>query len=278
MGHHAPGPGGAGFSGLACALVLLGGATGHAAVSSTLYAGFDADGNIRLTFADGTMIGTPSPPGTVVPAGTYTIQVNNNGLDDAGGEHFFHLLGPGVNLSVGNNLYATLTWTATFQPSSTYVYQDDQNPTTIREVFGTPGSGAGTVSPAAPQPVPGASSRAPARAARRPRTTSSALPSLPFRGTLAGTVGPTGKLTLTVKGKPVTSLKSGRYAIAVTDRSPKNGFTVQESHAGATTVTGGAVRRQAQRDAHAPAGPVVLLSRRSSGRRRTSSSPSDYCG
>ena len=55
---------------------------------------------------------------------------------------------------------------------------------------------------------------------------------------LAGTVGPTGKSTLTVKGKPVTSLKSGRDAISVTDRSPKNGFTVQESHAGATTVTG----------------------------------------
>ena len=164
--------------GLACALVLLGGATGHAAVSSTLYAGFDADGNIRLTFADGTMIGTPSPPGTVVPAGTYTIQVNNNGLDDAGGEHFFHLLGPGVNLSVGNNLYATLTWTATFQPSSTYVYQDDQNPTTIREVFGTPGSVRAPSRRRRRSRCRARALPAPARAARRPRTTSSALPSL----------------------------------------------------------------------------------------------------
>ena len=67
----------------------------HAAVSSTLYAGFDADGNIRLTYADGTMIGTPTPPGTIVPTGTYTIDLNNNGLDDAGGTHIFHLLGPG---------------------------------------------------------------------------------------------------------------------------------------------------------------------------------------
>jgi hypothetical protein len=223
--------------GLACALVLLGGATGNAAVSSTLYAGFDADGNIRLTFADGTMIGTPTPPGTVVPAGTYTIQVNNNGLDDAGGQHFFHLLGPGVNLSVGNNLYATLTWTATFLPGSTYVYQDDQNPTTIREVFGTPGSGAGTVAPPPPQTVPGASSSGSGTSAPTSNNVvGSAI--VPFRGTLVGTVGPTGKLTLTITGKPVTSLETGRYRIAVTDRSPKSGFTVQKSHAEANSVTG----------------------------------------
>ncbi len=223
--------------GLACALVLLGGATAHAAVSSTLYAGFDADGNIRLTFADGTMIGTPAPPGTVVPAGTYTIQVNNNGLDDAGGEHFFHLLGPGVNLSVGNNLYATLTWTATFQPGSAYVYQDDQNPTTIREVFGTPGSGAGTAAPSPPQTVPGAIPSG-SRKSSRPTTNNivgSAL--VPSRGRLTGTVAATGRLTLTIKGRTVTSLKTGRYTIAVTDRSPRSGFTVQKSHAGATTVT-----------------------------------------
>jgi archaellum component FlaG (FlaF/FlaG flagellin family) len=70
---------------VACVLVLAAAsaaataAGARSAVSSTLYAGFDADGNIRLTFADGTMIGTPSAPGTVVPAGTYTIQVNNKG-------------------------------------------------------------------------------------------------------------------------------------------------------------------------------------------------------
>src|SRR4051794_6224833 len=111
---------------LACALAIacaagtacaVGTSSGHAAVSSTIYAGFDADGHIRMAFSDGTLIGTPNPPGTVVPVGTYTIQVNNNGLDDEGGVHFFHLLGPGVNLSVGTNLYATTTWTATFQPS-----------------------------------------------------------------------------------------------------------------------------------------------------------------
>jgi hypothetical protein len=217
-----------------CAASLVHGS--RAAVSSTLYAGFDADGNIRLTFVDGTLIGTPTAPGTVVPTGTYTIQVNNNGLDDQGGEHFFHLLGPGVNLSVGTNLYATTTWTATFLPGSTYVYQDDLNPTTIREVFGTPGSGAGTVSQAPPQTVtvPGGGS-----GGAKPSSSDivgSAV--VPFRGTLTGTVDAGGRLTLRAGGKPVTSLKAGRYTVAVSDHSPRNGFIVQGIGKSAETVTG----------------------------------------
>jgi hypothetical protein len=221
--------------------LVAGAASGsHAAVSTTIYAGFDADGNIRMAFADGSMIGTPTPPGTVVPAGTYTIQLNNNGLDDAGGQHVFHLLGPGVNLSAGNNLYATLTWTATFQPSSTYVYQDDLNPTTIREVFGTPGSGAGTATAGSSSSVTTPTSSSTTKPKTAKPTSSDIVGSqvAPFRGTLTGTVDAAGKLALTLKGKSVSTLKSGRYTVTVTDHSSKSGFTVQEVRKGATTVTG----------------------------------------
>jgi hypothetical protein len=223
---------------LAAAAGITAGAAGtHTAVSSTLYAGFDADGNIRLTYADGTMIGTPSPPGTLVPAGTYTINLNNNGLDDAGGMHVFHLFGPGVNLSAGNNLYDTTVWTATFQPSSTYVYQDDNNPTTIHEVFGTPGSGAGTGTTSPPTTVaapPGAAGGKKSKPASQDIVGSAYVP---LRGTLVGTVGATGALKLTWDGKPVTSLKAGRYTFRVTDSSKKAGFTVQEIKNDAVTVT-----------------------------------------
>src|SRR5215472_13306993 len=211
---------------VAAAGITAGAAGTHTAVSSTLYAGFDADGNIRLTYADGTMIGTPSPPGTLVPAGTYSINLNNNGLDDVGGVHSFHLFGPGVNLSAGSNLYDTTVWTATFQPGSTYVYQDDNNPTTIHEVFGTPGSGAGTgtTSPATTVPAPPGSG-----GGKRAKPTSQDIVGsayVPLRGTLVGTVGATGALKLTRNGKPVTSLKAGRYTFQVTDSSKKAGFTV----------------------------------------------------
>jgi hypothetical protein len=217
---------------------ITAGATGtHSAVSSTLYAGFDADGNIRLTYADGTMIGTPNPPGTVVPAGTYTINLNNNGLDDIGGVHVFHLFGPGVNLSAGSNLYDTTVWTATFQPASTYTYQDDNNPTTIHEVFGTPGSGAGT---STASPAPTVSAPTSGSGGKKPKPTSSDVVGsaiVPFRGTLDGTVSASGTVKLTKSGKPVTNLKAGRYTFLVTDVSKSAGFNVQEIRNDAVTVT-----------------------------------------
>ncbi len=224
-----------GFAGL-----LAGASWSHAAVSSTLYAGFDADGNIHLAYVDGTMIGTPNPPGSLVPAGTYSIVVNNNGVDDLGDYHYFQLTGPGVNLSVGTNLYDTTTWTATFQPSSTYVYSDTNNPTTIREVFGTPGSGAGTVATTSTTvtTTPGS----PTGTTSTPKLTSNnplvGTGIVPFRGDLTGTVSASGALSLELKGKNVATLEAGRYKVSVVDHSARSGFNLQEIRKSATTVTG----------------------------------------
>jgi hypothetical protein len=57
-------------------------------------------------------------------------------------------------------------------------------------------------------------------------------------GTLAGTVSPSGKLTLLFKGKAVSKLKSGRYKITVTDKAPARSFVVQQSKKGPITVSG----------------------------------------
>jgi hypothetical protein len=216
---------------LATVLVLQAGArSSHAAVSQTLYANFDADGDIAMTFADGTPIGAPSAPGTVIPAGTYQIVLNNNSLDDLGNPHQFHLFGPGVNLSAGQSVQAN--WTATFQPGSTYVFQDDLNPTTEHEVFGTPGSGAtSTTVPPASTTSSGAGSSPSSGKTTSPSSTDvvgSDIKSVPFRGILDGTVTAAGKLTLTSKGKAVSNLKSGRYTFAVVDKATQDGFTVQE--------------------------------------------------
>ena len=205
------------------------------AVSQTMDAGFDADGNMYLTFLDGTRIGAPTAPGTVVPAGTYTIVLNNNSLDDLGDPHSFHLTGPGVNLAAGGVVQTT--WTATFQPSSTYVFQDDDNPTS-RDVFGTPGSGATATTVPAPTTTTGANTgTTPKATSNNPLATKPPPASTVFRGTLLAIVGPK-TLTLTVGGKPVRSLKSGRYRIAVTDRSTQGGFTIQRIKQRATTVSG----------------------------------------
>jgi hypothetical protein len=218
-----------------CTALLCAGGT-HAVVSSTLYGGFDADGNIYLTFADGTPIGTPTPPGTLVPAGTYTIDLNNNGLDDLGNPHDFELTGPGVNLEAGQSV--ELTWTATFQPGSTYVYEDALNPTTQYEVFGTAGSGAGTAAPPVTVPI---STSANSSAAKSPSPTGGSpvgtAVANPFRGKLTGELSASGRLTLDFKGKAVGSLSAGRYTISISDRSAKSGFTLQEIRESAITLT-----------------------------------------
>ena len=57
------------------------------------------------------------------------------------------------------------------------------------------------------------------------------------RGTLIGTVSAAGAIRLTFGGKPVGTLKAGRYTFSITDESKKSGFTVQETGRPATTVT-----------------------------------------
>ena len=228
---------------MAGAVALWAGAQSvRAAVSQTIYAGFDADGNIKMSFADGTMIGTPNPPGTVVPAGTYQVILNNNTDDDLAVLHKFHLFGPGVDFSAGSSVQ--ITTTVTFQPNSTYVYQDDLH-TDIRDVFGTPGSGA--TSSTSGGGSSGSSSGSTTSSSSTGGTSSSTgsqsaigtvIKSDPFRGALAGTVSSTGKLTLTRNGKAVATIKSGRYSIAVQDQTSKAGFTVQEIRKQPVALTG----------------------------------------
>jgi hypothetical protein len=226
---------------LAGAVALLPVAAAPAATSTTLYGGFDADGNISLTFADGSPIGTPAPPGTLIPAGTYTIEINNNGPDDLGNPHEFELTGPGVSLMAGQTVQ--VTWTATFAPASTYVYEDELNPTTQHEVFGTAGSGATSTTPPEPVSTPPTTTTVPSSSAT-PTDNSplgTGLKAVPFRGVLSGTVSAAGKLALTYKGRGVASLTAGRYTISVTDKSAKSGFVLQEIHESAITITGAAL-------------------------------------
>lgn len=228
------------------ALVLAlapGAQSSRAAVSQTIYAGFDADGNIKMNFADGVMIGTPSPPGTVVPAGTYQVVLNNNTDDDLAVLHKFHLFGPGVDV-VGNSVQ--LTATVTFQPGATYVYQDDLHPDTLHEVFGTPGSGATSTSSSGSSGSSGSTGTGSTGSGSSGGKSSSgsqsaigtALQNIPFRGTLAAIVSAGGRLTLTRSGKAVTTIKSGRYRFAVVDATAKGGFTVQEIRKQAVTLSG----------------------------------------
>ena len=117
--------------------------------TATLNVVYNASGTISVTLPDGTPVGTPSAPGTVIPPGTYSIVFNNK----AEVVHMFHLAGPGVKLStdlrpIGEDamcagitgLYSLQTYQETFLPNSTYVFQDDYQPNIIHGVFSTSGS------------------------------------------------------------------------------------------------------------------------------------------
>jgi hypothetical protein len=197
---------------------------------------FNANDSISVTLPDGTPVGTTSGAPTVIPAGFYTLNLNDSAV--VSGPQF-DLQGPGVNL-VDNMFYgetASATDTADFAPSSTYTWRDDEHPsvvftfTTSAVVAGGP-SASGSAGPTAggtPSSGSGPSQDVVGSEAPKPD---------PLRGPLVGTVSATGKLTLTRDGKNVATLKSGRYTITVTDRSAKSGFLIEEIRKTATTISG----------------------------------------
>ena len=214
-------------------LLVLAGALGvessSAADLPSLFVFFQKDRTFALSLADGTSVGTSSAPGTVIPTGTYRVNVD----DSAQAIMQFHLTGPGVelitNMTFGEDAAQTLV--ETFQPNSTYTFRDDYQPSLVRFFStsstsissGGSGGGASTGS-----------------TATKSQSSQDIVGSgvVSFRGTLAATVSAAGKLTLTTKGKPVSTLKAGLYTFTVHDNSARRGFSIQKIKSGAIDLTG----------------------------------------
>jgi hypothetical protein len=211
--------------------------------TATLNVVYNANGTVSITLPDGTSVGTPSAPGTVIPPGTYSIVFNNK----AQVVHLFHLAGPGVKLStdlrpIGEDamcagitgLYSLQTYEETFLPNSTYVFQDDYQPNAIHGVFSTSGSSSTVATSSGTQQSNTGSGHV-------ITGTSSSVSGLASNGTtshgvLAASVGTTGALSLTYKGKHIAKLQAGRYTITVTDKSSKDGFMLQKASRSAVVV------------------------------------------
>ena len=147
--------------------------------------------------------------------------------------HIFHLYGPGMNLS--SDLLPCENPrevnTVTLKPSTTYTYEDTRHPELARVVFTTSGTGSSSETSGAGAGPSGTSYSGSS-------SNSTLLGSAVLRGTLTATVGPGGALTLSRKGKPVSSLRSGRYRITVDDRTSTGGLTLRSLHGKAVAVTG----------------------------------------
>ena len=208
---------------LISALVLVGGS--HATVSQLIYAYFDVDGGIQFRYADSSNVGSTIPPGT------YTINLNNNGADDLGVDHIYHLFGPGVDYKAAN-VDTQATFTATFQNGATYTAQDDLDPKIHLTMLATNAAPAVTTTTTT---TPTSTTKKP------PKPTSSDIVGsaiVPFRGKLAATVSASGKLALTTKGKPVNTLRAGLYTFTVVDQSAKRGFSIEKLKSNAIALTG----------------------------------------
>ena len=216
---------------------------GRAATTQTLDVTFTANASVTLTLADGTPVGTTSGAPTVINAGYYGVVMLGPG--GCVQQPDFHLKGPGEELinDMSGGEVTSEFYDAYLAPNSTYTWRLDTNST----VGGTPPSST---------PVTGAGS-------------GSAIPTsvgivgsdiVPFRGTLTGAIAPTGKLTLAFKGKSVTHLKTGRYAIAVTDKSGSISFALKKAGKPAVvTITGAPFVGKRSVTVALPAGSWIFL-------------------
>lgn len=182
-------------------------------------------------------------PVTQIAPGSYQVFVQTPvvfaGVDLSGvfdmtackGNVQFQLTGPGVNIqtTLQDGDEDKDLERATFQPGSTYVALDNNQPGVTRTTFTTATSGSATA------PSGGSSSSVSSGGSSQQSLVGSAAN--PFRGSLDAIVHASGKLSLTRNGKPVTNLKTGRWTFSVDDESKKAGFGLQVLRGKAMTIT-----------------------------------------
>jgi hypothetical protein len=221
-------------------LALAPGAGAREAAGQSLFVNWLQGVTINVTLPDG----TPVTAGSVIPAGTYSVVIYNNFRDDESIARMFHLSGPGVNVQTDLNQGEMVqeTWAVTFQPSSTYSWDDDYRPAQVAGSFRTSStvassSGGGTTGGSTGGGASGTTGK-PGATTSNADVAGTAV--LPFRGALDAIVTSKGKLTLSRLGKKVAFLKRGRYTFSVDDESKASGFTLQVFHGSAVKITTGA--------------------------------------
>ena len=220
------------LSGLAClfAVSLAQSASAATAVPS-LTLNVNLSGALEIVLGNGTHIRS----GAVVPPGPYLVLVASDVPDSRDLFHLFHLYGPSLN--VESDLLPCENprplYTVTLKPSTTYTYEDSRHPELGQVLFTTSatGSSSDTAGGASPTGAGG-------KSGGTSSNTSILASNLPFRGTLVGTVGSAGTLTLSRNGKGVSSLRAGRYSFSVDDRTSRLGFQLAPPDGRKVTVTG----------------------------------------
>jgi hypothetical protein len=233
---------------LAAAVVVLPAAYARRsdAVLPTLYVNYAMNCTFTITSDNGSRVSS------IVP-GTYQVfittpmvfaDVDLTGVSDMTAcKSFtqFSLTGPGVNVSttLQDGDEDKELDKATFQPSSTYVAVDNNQPGVARVSFTTAATGAAADVNSPTQTSSSSKGDVQSGLVGSSSKSSTQTPApLALRGTLVATVNASGTPKLTFQGKGVTALKAGRYTVSASDKSKKGGFIIQQFKGGATTVTG----------------------------------------
>jgi hypothetical protein len=206
-------------------------AQARAAANPVLRVNYQLDGTMTVTLADGTPVGTRTGAPTVIPAGYYTVLMFGPG--GCANIPYFTLKGPGENIvdNMDGGELSTNQYNAFFQPNATYSWHSDVD-TTVVYTFATSGTVVG-----APPPVVGAKGLSSDNHGTAQSTNPLGSSVATFRGTLNAAVSPSGKVTLTFKGKSISTLTAGSYKIAVADSSSSSGLMLQKIKR-VVTVTG----------------------------------------
>jgi len=218
-------------------LALTGAAGVHAArtAAPSLTLNVSTNGALEIVLGNGTRLRTATAPGASIPPGPYLAIVASDVPDSQDIFHMFHLFGPGVNLS--SDLLPcenpAPVNTVTLQPGATYTYEDSRHPDITHVVFTTSvsGSSADTVGSAG-----GPATAKTTGSVGNSSVVGSGIKNV--RGTLAATITAAGGLSVSLNGKGLSRLKAGRYAIAVDDRTRRDGLTIGRLHASPVVVTG----------------------------------------
>jgi hypothetical protein len=222
----------------ACGLLGIGTeafvASGAEADSSSIVVTYISPISFRVKLGDGTNVTS----GTAIPAGNYQLFVYDDSEDSSPA---FSFSGPGV--SINSNLNSTgmgidspsALGVVTLQTNSSYRMQDAAVGASSLISLTTTANETATV-------VVGTTSTGPPPSTTGPvTTTTTTIHSMPLiiRGTLAGSVSAAGKPGLTLGGKPVKTLKAGRYMVTVGDHSRKGGLIVGTSAGHSITLSKG---------------------------------------
>jgi hypothetical protein len=202
-----------------------------------------AAGNLQITYVGSSSLslsvnGSPVPAGGTVPAGSYNVLVDD--ADDTNPR--FQLNGPGVSIdsnlnSTGMGIDRPATFGPfTFQAGSTYTARDVNAGISIS--FGVGAASSSSSSSSASSSSSSSSTSVSSSSSSSASSSSSSSAKKALVGTLVGSVSAAGKASLTFRGRRVTKLKAGTYALTVSDRSKKAGLVVEKLGYPAMTMSG----------------------------------------